>query len=714
VFTASQPGNCPLCEAHAESVFRIEGMDCPNEAAILERRLKAVPGVHALQADIVGQRLRVAHDAARVDPAAIAAAVAETGLRAFPDDERAPAPEPGARARLILLGLAAAALAAAAVAASAGAPAPLVGVLSMAVVAAAGVHTARRAWASIRQRSLDIHVLMIVAVIGALALGDWFEAASVLFLFAVAQWLEARTLERARQAIRRLMALSPAEATVRRGGTETRVPVDTVAPGEIVYVRPGERIPVDGLVVSGESEVNQAPVTGESLPVLRGPGEPVFGGSINGHGALEVRATRAARDSTLARIIHLVERAQASRAPAQAFVERFARIYTPAVLAVAAAVALGPPLAGAGPAAAWIYRALVLLVIACPCALVISTPVSIVAALSAAARRGVLVKGGAHLERAASIRAVAFDKTGTLTRGRLAVHEVRPLNGDSTSAVLAAAAAVERGSEHPIGRAIVRHAERRGVELAPATGFQALPGRGAQATVAGRHVVAGSHRLFHERDWCSPALCEAIGAVEDGGRTAVMVAVDGQPVGLVAVADEARADGRAAVDALRAAGVPVVVMMTGDHPGTASAVARGLGLDAVHAGLMPEDKVRLVAALRERHGPVAMVGDGVNDAPALAAADLGVAMGAAGSDAALETADVALMGDDLSGLAFLVRLGRAALRNVRTNIAIALGLKAIFLALALAGQATLWMAVFADTGASLIVIANGLRLSRMR
>jgi Cd2+/Zn2+-exporting ATPase len=717
VRTAPRPrrsGACPVCEAHAESVFRIDGMDCPNEVAILERRLKGVPGIHDLEADVVGRRLRVAHDAALVRPEAIAAAVAETGMRAFPDGDGAPAPEPGARARLILLGLAAVALAAAAGAATAGAPPALVAGLSAAVVATAGVHTGRRAWASVRQRSLDIHVLMTVAVIGALALGDWVEAASVVFLFAVAQWLEARTLERARHAIRRLMDLAPAEATVRRGDSETRVPVDAIAPGDIVYVRPGERIPVDGVVVSGESEVNQAPVTGESLPVDRGAGESVFAGSINGHGALEVRATRAARDSTLARIIHLVERAQASRAPAQAFVDRFARVYTPAVLAVAAAVAVVPPLAGAGPASDWIYRALVLLVIACPCALVISTPVSIVSALAAAARRGVLVKGGVHLERAASIRAVAFDKTGTLTRGRLAVDEVRPLNGDSASAVLAAAASLERGSEHPIGRAIVRHAELRGLELAPATGFRALPGRGAQAKVAGRDVVAGSHRLFHEREWCSPALCEEIGAVEGDGRTAVMVAVDGQPVGVVTVADEARADGRAAVEALRAAGVSAVVMLTGDHPGTAATVAGGLGLDAVHADLMPQDKVRIVTTLRERYGPVAMVGDGVNDAPALAAADLGVAMGAAGSDAALETADVALMGDDLSALAYLVRLSRATLRNIRTNIAVALGLKALFLGLAIAGRATLWMAVFADMGASLIVIANGLRLTRAR
>jgi Cd2+/Zn2+-exporting ATPase len=711
--TSTTSRGCAVCETHAETVFRIDGMDCPNEVAILERRLRGMPRIHDLRADVLAQRLHVSHDAARLGPTGIAQAVAETGMRAFVEQGTQRAAASGSERFRTAAMVAAGLLVVLSAMASAQAwPRAIVMASALGAMALAGPPTLRRAWASLRARALDIHVLMLVAVGGAMVLGDWVEAGSVMVLFALAQWLEARSLQRARRAISALVDLAPLEATVRRDGAERRVAVADLCQGDVILVRPGEKIAVDGVVVAGESDVNQSPVTGESVPAAKAPNDTVFAGTINGHGALEVRVTRTGRDSTLARIIHLVEEAQSRRAPAQAFVDRFARVYTPAVIAVAASIAALPPIAFGQPAADWVYRALVLLVIACPCALVISTPVSIVSALAAAARMGILVKGGIHLERAATIGSVAFDKTGTLTHGRLDVERVVPMNGHRPEHVVATAAALERRSEHPIGRAIVRHAERTGAGALVAHGFKALPGRGAEATVDGRSVLLGNHRLFHERDLCSADLHSCLEAFEATGRTAVFLAVDSEPLGAIAVADQARANGSAAIEALRAAGVPTLAMLTGDTRGTADAVAARLGVTEVHAELLPEDKVRLVADLRARCGSVAMVGDGVNDAPALAAADVGIAMGAAGSDAALETADVALMSDDLSKVAALVRLGRATLRNIKVNIAVALGLKALFLGLAVAGQATLWMAVAADMGASLLVIGNGLRLLR--
>jgi Cd2+/Zn2+-exporting ATPase len=546
-----------------------------------------------------------------------------------------------------------------------------------------------------------------------MALGQWTEAATVIFLFAFAQVLETRSMERARHAIRGLMDLAPSEALVRRQGTEQWVKVEDLKAGETIVVRPGERIPLDGHVVAGTSHVNQASITGEALPVEKDAGDEVYAGTINGTGALEVSVTRVGHDTTLGRIISLVEVAQAQRAPAQAFVERFARAYTPAVIALAAVIAVGPPIALGHPFTPWIYRALVMLVIACPCALVISTPVSIVSALAGAARRGVLVKGGLHLERAAAVSCIALDKTGTLTSGRPAVVEVVALDGARPEQILRIAAALEARSEHPIAGAIARHALHTGVAVPAATEFQALPGLGAQAVVDGQPVLIGSHRLLAARGLATPALDAELDRRGRLGQTAVFVALGGSAVGVIGLSDETRAGARDAIDELRRTGLTRVVMLTGDNVQTANAVAAECGVDDVLAELLPEDKMHAIEALRRTHGPVAMVGDGVNDAPALAAADLGIAMGAAGSDAALETADVALMADDLSNLAYLRRLGRATVRNVRANVAFALALKGLVLALGLLGLATLWMAVVADMGASLLVIANGLRLLRV-
>jgi Zn2+/Cd2+-exporting ATPase len=703
---------CTVCEIHAESTFKIEGMDCHEEVAILERTLKKLSGMEAFDADVLAQRLRVKYDAAKLNTSAIAEAVAQTGMRAWLEHEEPAGSAVSPATRRVFVVASGVALGTGLLCDLLRVPAPASLVAYVVSILCGSVYTLRRALAAARLLSLDINVLMLVAVSGAVALRQWSEGASVIFLFALAQLLEARAMERARASIRALMDLTPAEALVRRGGRDVRLNVDELQVGELMAVRPGEKIPLDGRIASGRSFVNQAPVTGESLPVEKGPGDAVFAGTINGRGAIDVVIERLRADSTVARIIHLVERAQAQRAPSQTFVERFARIYTPSVLMLAAIVALAPPLAGIGPWSTWIYRALVLLVISCPCALVISTPVSVVSALSAAARKGVLIKGGAHLERLAAVRCVAFDKTGTLTRGTLKVVDVRPVGGTSAADLLRVAASIESRSEHPIGRAILEHAEIEAVRLERITGFEALPGLGAQARIGDSAVVLGSHRLLEELGVCTADLHATLEAQPEDGRTTVLVADGQRPLGVIAVVDALRESAADAVQLLRANGIAHVALLTGDQPAAAEALGRAVGIDQVRAGLMPEDKVHEVTELRKRFGVLAMVGDGVNDAPALAAADVGIAMGVAGTGAALETADVALMSDELLRIPYAIRLSRAALRNIRVNIAFSIALKAVFLVLAVFGVATLWMAVVADSGASLIVIANALRLLR--
>ena len=703
---------CAICELHAEAVFRVEGMDCNEEVVILERRLKPLAGLEAVSADLIGQRLHVKYDAAKLTTSAIVDAVGQTGMRMWLEHEE-PASDGSALAwRWRLMVAATAAAAAGIVLSLAGFAIAAAAVFAAAAVVGA-IYPARRAITAIRSRTLDINTLMVVAVVGALLLGEWLEAAAVVCLFAVAQWLELRTMERARQAIRALIDLSPREALVRRDGVDSRVLVENIRVGDEILVRPGDKIPLDGTVVGGYSDVNEAPLTGESLPMDKGPGDEVFAGSINGRGALDIAVTRMVRDTRLAQIIHLVEMAQASRAPIQSFVDRFARVYTPAVLVFAILVALVPPLVGGADPIVWLYRALVLLVISCPCALVISTPVSIVSALSAAARNGVLVKGGVHLERLAGIHVVAFDKTGTLTKGELTVADVLTFNGAPGFDVLRYAAAVEARSEHPVARAIVSHARDQRVDVPPAARFVSVPGLGAEAEVGGVPVSVGNERLLHARGIRVPSLPELDRAREQG-HSVVLVSVKGVVAGAISLADHPRDTAREAIELVREQGVLRVAMLTGDHEETAAVVAEALGLDEYHAGLLPDQKHERIRALNRQYGAVLMVGDGINDAPAIAAAHVGVAMGAAGSDVALETADVALMSDELLRVPYAIRLARATLRNVRMNVAISLALKAAFLVMAVFGMATLWMAVLADTGASVIVVGNALRLLRAR
>ena len=709
----------------------MSGLDCAEEVAVLKRAVgPVVGGEEYLAFDVLRGKMTVLPAAHGASLEEVRQAVRRTGMRAEPWREAGV--EAGfwqRRGRTVSVLVSALVLAAGFVGHSwlaGGVLAALAGegageahavplaarLLYLLAMVAGGWFVLPKAWHAARSLRPDMNLLMAVAVTGAVLIGEWFEGATVALLFGLSHVLESWSVGRARRAVEALLDLSPSTVRVRDGGAEREIAASEARPGMVFVVRPGERIALDGEVVAGGSHVDQAPITGESVPAAKQAGDEVFAGTINGPGALEVRSTREAGDTTLARIIRLVEEAQARRSPAERWVDRFARVYTPAVIALALAVFLLPPLLTGAAWSEWLYRALVLLVIACPCALVISTPVSVVASLAGAARAGVLIKGGAFIETPARLRALAFDKTGTLTEGRFAVVEVVPLDGHDEEALLARAAALEVRSEHPLARAIVADAEARGVAFSPAEGFQALEGRGATGSIDGKAYWVGSHRYLEERGQETPEIHRRLEAISGAGRTVVVVGNDDHVCGLLGVADAVRSEAAAAVAELRRLGIEHLVLLTGDNAPTAAAVAAEIGIEEVRAELLPQDKVAAIEELVGRYGSVGMVGDGINDAPALASSSLGIAMGAAGSDAAIETADVALMADDLRRLPWLVRHSRRTLRTIRQNIAFALGVKVVVFALAVAGIATLWLAIAADMGASLLVIGNGLRLLR--
>lgn len=701
---------------YVHQVLAIEGMDCADCARTLERGVGRLPGVAYASVNFGAARMTVELDREVTSMDTVDARVRELGYAVSQPD--APVElERRALLRLVsrrdnLLTLASGSL----TLAGAGAlllPAPgwLPDALWASAVLAGGLPLARKGLRALRTtRALDINLLMTIAVVGAAAIGDWLEAATVVFLFSLGEALEGYAMDRVRRSVRSLLSLAPSIALVRRGEVEVEVPVADVSPGDLVIIRSGERIPLDGVVVTGASSVDQSSLTGESLPVSKEIGDALFAGTMNGAGPLTMRVTRLAGDSSVARVIRMVETAQGQRAPVQRLVDRFARVYTPAVIVGAIAIAVIPPMLG-GDWSSWFYRALVLLVISCPCALVLSTPISIVAALSAAARHGILIKGGAVLERAGSIDTVAFDKTGTLTTGQPEVTHVFPIGEHDERGVLALAATLERHSEHPLGRALVRAAATRSVTLDEALDERVIHGAGLVATVAGVEQRIGSMRLFTDNA-ITVGIVSAVAEIERGGGTAVLVGTQERVTGVIGFADTPRPDAAAALAELRRTGVERLVMLSGDRPGAVTHIATAVGITETRAGLLPEEKLAAVSELRAQGRTVAMVGDGVNDAPSLAAADLGVAMGVAGTDAAVETADVALMGDDLRGLAQLLRLGKRARRIVAVNIGLSIVTKLLFLALAITGHATLWMAIVADMGVSLLVIANGLRLLR--
>jgi Cd2+/Zn2+-exporting ATPase len=727
------PGEAAICS----TTFVIEGMDCAEEQKLITEALRDLPGIDRLEFFLISGTLRVSYDQTRVHPDTIMRAIDRAGFQATVKRAELAMPPWQGRRQLILLGLCGFLMALGFVVLylapvlepalprlgtvwgiDLSRPGPgqlLVVLLFSAAIIVGGYPTARKAWAAVRNLTPDMNLLMAVAVVGAVSLGEWTEAVAVVFLFSLAKLLQNSTLERARRVVRSLLDLSPKEATVRRAAGEITVPVGQVRLGETIVIRPGSKIPLDGEVIEGASPVNQAPITGESMPVEKGPADMVFAGSINGRSSLLVRVTHLAEDTTLARIFRLVEEAQAHKAPTQAFVERFARYYTPIVISAALVVMAAPPLIWGQPFASWLYRALVFLVISCPCALVISTPVAIVSGLARSARTGVLIKAGVHLENLAMIRAFAFDKTGTLTQGQPAVTRVVPLDGRTAREVLGVAAAVERRSEHHLAQAILARAAQDGIELSQEIkDCEAIPGKGIKAGVNGLTCYVGSYQMFTDLGLCQPELCAQAEALEGESQTVVVVGSSQGVMGLIVIEDGLRPEALEAVTRLRQAGIAKLVMLTGDNSRVALKVAKALNLDDYVADLMPADKVGAIKKLLDQEERVAMVGDGVNDAPALAAATLGIAMGAAGSDAAIEAADIALMADDLGKLPPAILLSRRVRRIIKVNIFFALATKGIFLLLATLGLATLWMAVFADTGTSIMVILNGLRLHTSR
>jgi Zn2+/Cd2+-exporting ATPase len=698
--------------------FRIATMDCSVEEGEIRRALECVPGIRSLNFQLSTRTLTINAEQASYPAALDAIRQAGFAPESMEVDAGTPArhghahdharvPSDGI-ARLALGLVLAMAAELASWFASPDAPWQLLGMgLALAAIWLAGIDVYKKGIAAFFLKKLNINALMAVAVSGAFLIGQWPEAAMVMALYAIAELIEARAVDRARNAIQGLLALAPEEALVcAPDGNWRLTPAADVPLGALVRVRPGERVALDGFVVRGTGAVNQASVTGESIPVDKAPGDPVFAGTINETGELEFRVTAAAGNTTLARIIHAVEQAQSKRAPTQRFVDRFAAIYTPAVFFIALAVALLAPLLLGITWVEAIYKALVLLVIACPCALVISTPVTVVSGLAAGARRGILIKGGTYLESARLLRAVALDKTGTVTEGKPRLVDWRPWGGADEAQVPQLAASLASRSDHPVSQAI---AAGVGGQLLPVEAFTALPGRGVSGTIAGEAYLLGNHRWVHERDLCDPALEVELRAHEQQGRTVTLLAHDNRALAIFAVADTIRESSRQAIGELRALGV-VPVMLTGDNTATAQAIAHQARIDDVRGDLLPQAKLDAIKELQKRHGATGMAGDGINDAPALAQADIGFAMGGAGTHVAMEAADVVIMNDNLRRVAETVRLSRRTHAVLWQNIMLALGIKAVFLLLAVFGNATMWMAVFADMGASLLVVGNGLRL----
>jgi Zn2+/Cd2+-exporting ATPase len=707
--------------ANGRTELRVQGMDCSDEVAVLEKTLKPIVGVRDVRANLVAGKITVLHDE-RVTPAQLIAAIEPTGMIARPAGRggRFASEESAQRGRAIAVSISAAFTALGLIVhwVELGPEWPHIALFAAAIITG-GWFIFPKAVAAARRLSPDMNLLMTVAVIGAAIIGQWSEAAAVTFLFGLSEYLEAFSVQRARRAIESLMQLTPETALLKRGDAFEEVAVEQVNVDDIFAVKSGARLPLDGQVINGASAVNQAPITGESMPVEKQAGDEVFAGSINGEGSLEVRASKRASDTMLAKIIHLVQEAQSQKAPSQRFVDIFAKYYTPAVMVLALLVFLVPPLVFGGAWFTWTYRALVLLVIACPCALVISTPVSVVSGLTAMARRGVLIKGGAFLESIGKLRALALDKTGTITEGRPRVREIFPFSDSSDQEIVRIAAAINTHSDHPLALAVVNYANERGIEFPRSGNYQSRTGKGAEAQIDGHRYFVGNHRFTHEMAICSDEIERQLDEIQTRAQSVVVVGhmphadCKGEVLGILAIGDAIRENAQQAIRDLHTAGIRKVVMLSGDNRRTVDAIAREVGIDEAHGDLLPDQKIERVRALLAEHKYAGMIGDGVNDAPAMAIATVAIAMGAAGTDTAIETADIALMKDDLSKVAETIRLGRRTLRIIQFNIAFALAIKAVFLVLALIGYTSLWFAIAADTGATLIVIANALRLLRV-
>tara|TARA_R110001599_G_scaffold64023_3_gene178776 strand:- start:383195 stop:385507 length:2313 start_codon:yes stop_codon:yes gene_type:complete len=711
----------------AQACLLIQKMDCPTEEKLIRDRFQSIPEIVGLQFNLMQRELTVQHTLSSIEP--IVFALKKLDLEPVVKSDSLNPEREGlvdqaslsgdyriSRAKWALMTLSGLTAFGSEIVAwlNGGEHSWLVLALALTAILTGGLDTLKKGWIALRHLSLNMNFLMSLAVIGAMAIGQWPEAAMVIFLFAVAEMIEALSLDRARNAIKGLMAMAPETATVRDqdGSWQQRAATDVMLEA-IVRIKPGERLPLDGVIVEGQSTVNQAPITGESLPVVKQAGDTVFAGTINELGTFDYRVTALQNDSTLSHIIDSVQQVQGERAPTQRFVDQFARYYIPIVVLIALLVALVPPLLMNAAFFPWLYKALVLLVIACPCALVISTPVTVVSGLAAAVKHGILIKGGVYLEQGRKLKVIALDKTGTITVGKPLVTDVVALQPDDRSPLLTQAASLASRSDHPMSLAVLTHWQQQTTlrGLLDVTEFEALSGRGVQGKIDVELYYLGNHRLIHELGICGPELEATLDALESSGKTAVILATAKTPLLILAAADTVRESSIAAVKKLQALGIKVV-MLTGDNTHTAGAIAAQVGISDARGNLLPQDKLMAIESLRAQYGYIGMVGDGINDAPALAKADIGFAMGAAGTDTALETADVALMNDNLGKLADFIRLSSKAHRVLMQNISIALSIKLVFFVLALAGDATLWMAVFADMGASLIVVANGLRLVR--
>ncbi len=693
--------------------LKVPAMDCQEEANLIKKKLSGLKGVLHLDTLLLSQEVRVKYDSSLTDLKEILGQIQETGLEATLLETWVPkGVDLGRRRQLILTTLSGLFTLTGLALSFEGLPKEITTPIFLIAMLTGGLRVFHKGFLAAKALSLDMNTLMSIAVIGAAAIGEWGEAATVIALFSLAQLLETYSLDRARNTLNSLMTLTPQEALVKREKEEIPLPVSEVKLGDIIIIKPSEKIPLDGVIVEGYSTVNQAPITGESTPVEKYAGCEVFAGTINREGVLEVRVNHLAKDTTLSRIIHLVEECQAQKAPYQSFVDRFARTYTPIVIGIAFLVATVPWAFLGADFIPWLYRGLVFLVISCPCALVIATPVSLLSGITCAAQHGVLIKGGVHLEEAGRLKAIAFDKTGTLTKGIPEVIDVIPIDSLSHDELLRTAASVEARSEHHLAGAILRRARKEGLKLLETTDYKTIPGKGATARIREKNYYIGNLKFFRELEISTSKVERLLSMLQSQGKTVMLVGCEDKLLGTITVADEVRPVSKSTLVALKEKGIKKIIMLTGDNEGTAQAIAGKLSVEEYRAELSPEDKVDVVKHLTKDYGMTAMVGDGVNDAPALAAATIGIAMGTTGTDAALETADVALMSDDLTKIPFALGLSRQTLKVIKQNIAFALVVKATFLGLATMGMATLWMAVGADMGASLLVICNGLRLLR--
>jgi Cd2+/Zn2+-exporting ATPase len=693
-----------------DAALYIEGMDCADEVAVLEKKFKNIDGLLNFEINLASQKVAVSYDPSRVSSQGIIKSIAETGMKARLDKPAIKTKKWWDDYRVKLVILSGIILLTGYVLERVGLSNNIARFIYAASILVGGYFPVKMAIAGIRSKTLNIYTLLVIATIGAVILNFWDEAAMLVFVYTWGAILETYATERARGSLKLLMELVPREALVKRNGQELTLPVEEVRIGDTVIVRPGEKIPLDGAVIAGSSSIDQAPITGESIPVSKNPGDIVYAASINQRGSLEIKVSKLSQDTTLARIIHSVERSEAKKSSYQQFAERFGKIYTPSMFGVALIVAVVPWLFGQ-PFTPWFYRALVALVVSCSCGLALSVPISVLASISAAARKGVLIKGGADLEAAGSIEAVFFDKTGTLTIGLPKVTDVITLNGSEQN-LLSIAAAIESRSEHPLAEAILRKAREDGVEVMPLKDFESLVGLGARGQVNGKNYCVGSKSLMDKLSIPLTMAEKEISRLQNEGKTTILVGCEGTALGIIGVADQLRPEAKEIVARLKKAGIKRVGMLTGDNEGTARAIAAQAGLDEYRSQLMPEDKVEAVRQLKEKYGRIAMVGDGVNDAPAMAAADVGIAMGAAGTDIALETADLALMSDDLSKISYALGISRKAVMIIKQNVVASLAIVAIVVTLALIGKIGLVPGLLINEGSALIVMLNGLRLLR--